>query len=552
MQKQQVNVRGTLNSFDQRKEREREITGDSAREISIEDVRHETTRIEGDSDYPRVTGQKSERENGKIVWRNSGIVIGNPIGSAREGSSRTAILDTLEEEGNTQTQLGHKTQGVKRSAVIGPPREPLPERLVNRLSEWKRIGGDKLVSRGIKARWKSPLFPISLEERKHRQEFRGTTEMTSNYLSLLEEELKEGVVNPIQESEVKWFNPTFMVRKKNGKWRKILDCRILNEEVLGKHFKMDSQETVVELLEENDWMTTLDISSAYQHSTLFRRGDAIWSKRHAQSIHEDNETGSVIYQRTLEGKADDISGRHPPHAPRQGCIEIDLTGDSPVTEKSGVDTVGGEAEIRTHKEWGVSGMAVEFREDGSVAPREEESAAPGECANLDSTGKEKETEDEGFCRTPRKVELRETATPASELVDEAHATCAEAGNSPRGREGNGDSQLNNSGRINTLEEGPAREQAKESEEKKQISRTCNGRFRAGMGCSVNNTEREQRGEDLCPQKLDPPGKNISDQREGVQSSIKDTREKVRVVATTEGRSYSSEEGKHVHEMNDTE
>ncbi|KAH7816007.1 uncharacterized protein MONOS_10345 [Monocercomonoides exilis] len=56
-----------------------------------------------------------------------------------------------------------------------------------------------------------------------------------------------------------------MVRKKNGKWRKILDCRALNEDVHGKHFKMDSQETVVELLEENDWMTTLDISKAYQH-----------------------------------------------------------------------------------------------------------------------------------------------------------------------------------------------------------------------------------------------------------------------------------------------
>ncbi|KAH7825813.1 putative Reverse transcriptase (RNA-dependent DNA polymerase) [Monocercomonoides exilis] len=56
-----------------------------------------------------------------------------------------------------------------------------------------------------------------------------------------------------------------MVRKNNGKWRKILDCRAQNEEVQGKHFKMDTQETVVELLEENDWMTTLDITSAFQH-----------------------------------------------------------------------------------------------------------------------------------------------------------------------------------------------------------------------------------------------------------------------------------------------
>ncbi|KAH7826626.1 uncharacterized protein MONOS_2772 [Monocercomonoides exilis] len=205
----------------------------------------------------------SERMNEKIICRASGTVSGNQIGSALEVSSKTAIACFLEGEEIPQMQHGHKTPGVRESIVIGLPREPLPGRLVNRPNEWRKIGGDKLVSRGITARWKSLQSPSSLEERKHRQQFRGMTEMTNNYLSLFEEELKEGVVKPIQESEVKWFNPTFMVRKKNGKWRKMLECRKLNEEVQGKHFKMDSQETVVELLEENDWMTTLDISSAY-------------------------------------------------------------------------------------------------------------------------------------------------------------------------------------------------------------------------------------------------------------------------------------------------
>ncbi|KAH7830530.1 uncharacterized protein MONOS_4292 [Monocercomonoides exilis] len=67
-------------------------------------------------------------------------------------------------------------------------------------------------------------------------------------------------------------------------------------------------------------------------------------------------------------------------------------------------------------------MDVEFREDGSDAPREEESAAAGGCANLDNTGKEeKETEDERPGSTPRKVEHRETATHTSEFVDDVHA-----------------------------------------------------------------------------------------------------------------------------------
>ncbi|KAH7826688.1 uncharacterized protein MONOS_7946 [Monocercomonoides exilis] len=82
-------------------------------------------------------------------------------------------------------------------------------------------------------------------------------------------------------------------------------------------------------------LTVLQLSK----SMLFLCGDAIWGKGCTQSIHEDNEAGSVFQQRTVEGEACNISGRHFPHASRQGCIEIDLTGDSPYLEESGLNTV---------------------------------------------------------------------------------------------------------------------------------------------------------------------------------------------------------------------
>ncbi|KAH7821236.1 uncharacterized protein MONOS_6474 [Monocercomonoides exilis] len=217
-------------------------------------------------------------------------------------------------------------------------------------------------------------------------------------------------------------------------------------------------------------------------SMLRLRRDAIWGKGCAQSFHEVNETGGIIYKRKVESEASNLSGRHSPHAPRQGCIEIDLTGDSPVPEKCGLDTVGREVEVGTRKERGVSEMVVEFRGDGCVTPGEEESAAAGGCANLDCIRKEKEeTKDKRLSSTPREAELREVTTPTSELVDEAHAIHTEAGNSPRRLERNGDSQPNDAGRINTLENDPAREQTKESEENEQISRTNNICVKAGLG-----------------------------------------------------------------------
>ncbi|KAH7816525.1 uncharacterized protein MONOS_14392 [Monocercomonoides exilis] len=73
-----------------------------------------------------------------------------------------------------------------------------------------------------------------------------------------------------------------------------------------------------------------------------------------------------------------------------------------------------------------------------------------------------------------------------------------------------------------------------------------------MWCSINNTEGEQRGEDICPRELDPPGERVSDKREGVQSSVEDTREKGSMAATTEDGPYSSEDRQYVHEMDNSE
>jgi hypothetical protein len=45
---------------------------------------------------------------------------------------------------------------------------------------------------------------------------------------MLQEELKENIVEEIPKEYAKWFNPTFIIPKPNGKWRKILDASGLN------------------------------------------------------------------------------------------------------------------------------------------------------------------------------------------------------------------------------------------------------------------------------------------------------------------------------------
>ncbi|KAA6341195.1 MAG: hypothetical protein EZS28_052474 [Streblomastix strix] len=68
--------------------------------------------------------------------------------------------------------------------------------------------------------------------------FRGTEEEAKEYKIILEEELKENIVIPIKKEKIKWYNLTFMIKKANGKWRKIMDAKALNKQIADFHFKM--------------------------------------------------------------------------------------------------------------------------------------------------------------------------------------------------------------------------------------------------------------------------------------------------------------------------
>ncbi|KAH7819585.1 uncharacterized protein MONOS_6629 [Monocercomonoides exilis] len=526
MQKQQVNVKETLSSLDQRKEREREITGESERQISIEDH----------------TGGELEDSNRRNSRRGRGYTDSAWPQDARsewEYSDWTTVRATSWETGE-QAKRVEEDWGRQTS-------EPWNKSSMEKFPIPNLTRGEKIQTRisGNNGNDEQLLIPLG-----------GGIEGRSG-------EAHSGVGGEVVQSDIHGDKEEWKVEKdtrlqgaKRGSAGKAFQdgCPGDNSgtpegERLDDHSRHIECIPACQSEQTTHSIPVLQLSKAMLHL----RGDAIWSKGRSQSFHEDNETGSVIYQRTLEGKAGDISGRHSPHAPRQGCIEIDLTGDSPVPEKSGLDSVGGKTEVGTHKECGVSGIALELGKDGSDAPRKEESAAPGGCAKLDGTCKEKEeTKDEGFSSTPREAEFCETETHASEFVVDECAICAEAGDNPRGLEGNGNSQPNDVRRINTLEENSAREQTKESEEKEQTSRTNNGCIRAGLGCSINNTEGEQRGEDICPRKMDPPGKHACNQREGVQSSVEDFRKERSMAERTEERPYLSEDRQRVHEMDDSE
>ncbi|KAA6365312.1 MAG: putative Transposon Ty3-G Gag-Pol polyprotein, partial [Streblomastix strix] len=133
---------------------------------------------------------------------------------------------------------------------------------------WEQIGKGEFINTGFYLRFKDQNSQQKLEENKMIIPFRGTQEEKKAYQEMLKEELEERIVVPIQESQVKWWNHTFLIKKLNGTWRKILDASKLNKEIEKLHFKMHGLEEVQYLANQMDYATSLDLKSAFLHITV--------------------------------------------------------------------------------------------------------------------------------------------------------------------------------------------------------------------------------------------------------------------------------------------
>lgn len=75
--------------------------------------------------------------------------------------------------------------------------------------------------------------------------------------------LKSQFISPCIPCQDQYISPIFTVPKPNVKHRFILNLKGLNKYIDVQHFKMEDYRTVLKLIEENDYMATIDIQDAY-------------------------------------------------------------------------------------------------------------------------------------------------------------------------------------------------------------------------------------------------------------------------------------------------
>ena len=74
---------------------------------------------------------------------------------------------------------------------------------------------------------------------------------------------RQGAIVKAKNSKDQFVSKYFLVQKPNGKYRFILNLKCFNDNVVTEHFKMEDIRTAINILEQNDFMCSIDLKDAY-------------------------------------------------------------------------------------------------------------------------------------------------------------------------------------------------------------------------------------------------------------------------------------------------
>ena len=85
--------------------------------------------------------------------------------------------------------------------------------------------------------------------------------------------LDKHAIEPVSSCHPKggYYSRLFLVRKKSGGWRPVIDLSRLNQHVITPHFKMETLDSVRLPLRKHDWAISLDLTDAYFHIPIHRK-----------------------------------------------------------------------------------------------------------------------------------------------------------------------------------------------------------------------------------------------------------------------------------------
>ena len=90
-----------------------------------------------------------------------------------------------------------------------------------------------------------------------------------NYIDKeISELLESGIISKVDPSPDQVVSRVFLVPKKTGDFRMIIDLSVLNKFINKVSFKMEDKTTIKALIRENDFMASIDLKSAFHSIPL--------------------------------------------------------------------------------------------------------------------------------------------------------------------------------------------------------------------------------------------------------------------------------------------
>lgn len=138
------------------------------------------------------------------------------------------------------------------------------------VKEWEKITNDQWILSVLKQGYKLEFqnFPPSTGIRQTRANAKNTHILLEEVQKLLQKRAIEPV--PYAEIQEGFYSTFFLVPKKTGDLRPVINLKPLNQYLRTQHFKMDTLSKVLNLTKKGDWAISIDLKDAYFHIPIFQ------------------------------------------------------------------------------------------------------------------------------------------------------------------------------------------------------------------------------------------------------------------------------------------
>lgn len=144
---------------------------------------------------------------------------------------------------------------------------PVGACLLNYWEDWASIGANQKVIDLVRCGYRIPfLSPPTLSIRPiHFPSYTANSEKYQVLKESVTEMIQKAAVEKVDPRSPGFYSRMFVVPKKNGKWRPIIDLSPLNKSIKVTKFKMETTKTVLSSIQRNQWFISIDLTDAYFH-----------------------------------------------------------------------------------------------------------------------------------------------------------------------------------------------------------------------------------------------------------------------------------------------